>query len=78
MLSRKVGYEHIAVELMSLPIKLFSIHREYSFVDCPLNQFSHSYIISIEGYVQLFMEHEGTELERIKQYIKEYYQEKEN
>lgn len=78
MLSHKIGYEHLEVELMSLPVKLFSIHREYSFVDYPSSQTQYSSVIEIKGYLQLFMEHEGTELERIKQYIQDYYQEKEN
>ena len=78
MLSRKVGYEHIEVELISLPVKLFSIHREYSFVDYPKTQRNPSYTIDINGYLQLFMEHEGTELEEIKQCIQHYYKEKEN
>lgn len=78
IVSRKVGYEHIEVELMSLPVKLFSIHREYRFIDYPSSQSQYISVVEIEGYVQLFMEHEGTELERIKQWIQDYYQEKEN
>ena len=73
ILSRKVGYEHIEVELMSLPVKLFSIHREYRFVEYPKNQVNHSHLVDIEGYLQLFMEHEGAELEEIKQYIQQFY-----
>ena len=63
---------------MPLPVKLFSIYREYSFVEYPINQVNHSHLFNIEGYLQLFMEHEGNELEEIKKYIQDYYQEKEN
>lgn len=78
MLSCKVGYEHIEVELMPLPVKLFSIHREYRFVEYPINKVNHSHLINIEGYLQLFMEHEGIELEEIKQHIQNYYDEEKN
>lgn len=78
MQNRDDNYENIVVELVSLPIKLFTIYRDYNFRHLPKNSFNHSDIISIEGHLQLFMEHEGTELEEIKQYIQHYYKEKEN
>lgn len=77
-MQKGAGYEKIAIEFMPLPVKLFTVHREYHFVDYPKNQFNCGYTIKIEGYLQLFMEHEGAELEEIKQYIKHYYKEKEN
>lgn len=79
ILSCKDGYEHIEFELMSLPVKLFSIHREYRFVEYPINEVNHCHLVDIEGYLQLFMEHEGNELEEVKQCIQHYYKdEKEN